>query len=103
MDYMSKYNLTGLPIVENKNKYYGYVSLKELAREIVNGDYHKINTSYGNLLNVLRGNKVLKYDKEISGRVLAATFGKETFLKQGKEVRHHESRCSAGFFLSFPA
>lgn len=80
MDYMSKYNLTGLPIVENKNKYYGYVSLKELAREIVNGDYHKINTSYGNLLNVLRGNKVLKYDKEISGRVLAATFGKETFL-----------------------
>lgn len=80
MDFMSKYNLSGIPIVENRNKYYGYVSLKELAREIINGDYHKINTSYGNLLNVLRGNKVLKYDKEISGKVLAATFGKETFL-----------------------
>ena len=61
-DYMHKYSLTGIPVVENKNKYYGYVSLKEIAREIINGDYHKIETSYGNLLNILKGEKVLKYD-----------------------------------------
>ena len=81
-DYMNKYSLTGIPVVENKNKYFGYVSLKEIARTIINGDYHKIDTSYGNIINVLRGEKVLKFDKEINGIVLAATFAKETFLEK---------------------
>ena len=81
-DYMNKYSLTGIPVVENKNKYYGYVSLKEIAREVINGNYHKIDTSYGNLLNILKGEKILRYDKEISGNVLAATYAKETFMEK---------------------
>lgn len=81
-DYMSKYSLTGIPVVESRNKYYGYVSLKEIAKEIINGNYHKIDTSYGNLLNILKGTKVLKYDKEITGTVMAATYGNDSFLEK---------------------
>lgn len=81
-DYMNKYSLTGIPVVENKNKYYGYVSLKEVAKEIISGDFHKINTSYGNLINTLNGEKILKFDKEITGNVLVATYAKETFLEK---------------------
>ncbi len=81
-DYMNKYSLTGIPVVENKNKYFGYVSLKEVAREIIMGDFHKINTSYGNLISVLKGTPVLKFDKEISGNVLAATYAKATFIER---------------------
>lgn len=81
-DYMNKYSLTGIPVVENKNKYFGYVSLKEVAREIITGDFHKINTSYGNLINVLKGKEILKFDKEISGNVLAATYARATFLER---------------------
>lgn len=88
-DYMSKYKLTGIPIVENKNNYYGYVSLKEVAKELIQGDYHKIETSYGNLLNVLKGEKVLRFDKEISGTVIAATYAKETFIEQVKLTPDH--------------
>ena len=81
-DYMNKYSLTGIPVVESKNKYYGYVSLKELSRELINGDYHKINTSYENLINILNGKEILKYDKEISGNVLVASYAKETFVEK---------------------
>lgn len=81
-DYMNKYSLTGIPVVESRNKYYGYVSLKEVAREIITGDFHKINTSYGNLISVLRGTQVLKFDKEITGNVLAATYAKATFKER---------------------
>ena len=81
-DYMSKYSLTGIPVVENKNSYYGYVSLKEISREIINGDYQHIETSYGNILNILKGEKLLKYDKEISGSVIAATYAHATFLEK---------------------
>ena len=83
-DYMNKKKLTGIPVVENKNKYYGYVSLKEISKEIISGDYHRIDTSYGNLLNVLNGRKILKFDKEIQGSVLAATYGNESFLNTVK-------------------
>lgn len=81
-DYMNKYSLTGIPVVENKNKYYGYVSLKEVAKEIISGDFHRINTSYGNLINTLNGEKILKFDKEITGNVLVAAYAKETFLEK---------------------
>ena len=83
-DYMNKHTLTGIPVVENKNKFYGYISLKEIAYEAINGDFHKIETSYGNLLSLLKGTKVLKYDKEITGTVLAATYAHETFLENVK-------------------
>ena len=83
-DYMNKYSLTGIPVVENKNKYYGYVSLKEIAREVINGDYHKIDTSFGNIIKILKGDKILRYDKEISGIVLASTYKEDTFMQRVK-------------------
>ncbi len=73
-DFMNKYSLTGLSVVENKNKYYGYISLKEIACEVINGDIHKINTSYGNIISILKGTNILKIHKEISGNVLVSTF-----------------------------
>ena len=88
-DYMNKYSLTGIPVVENKNQYYGYVSLKEISREIINGDYHKIDTSYGNILSIIKGEKLLKYDKEITGTVLAATYAHSTFLERITLTNEH--------------
>ena len=79
-DYMNKYSLTGISVVESKNKYYGYISLKEIASELINGDYHKIDTSYGNIVNILKGTKVLKFDKEIKGTVLVSSYKTKTFL-----------------------
>ncbi len=81
-DYMNKYSLTGIPVVEGKNKYFGYISLKEIAHEVINGDFHRIDTSYGNLLDMLNGEKILKFDKDINGNVLAATYAHETFLNK---------------------
>ena len=81
-DYMNKYSLTGISVVENKNKYFGYISLKEIACEVINGDFHKIDTSYGNLINTLKGTKILKFDKEIKGQVLVSSYKTKTFLNK---------------------
>jgi manganese-dependent inorganic pyrophosphatase len=70
LDYMNKYSLTGIPVVEEKNKYFGLITLKEIAGEVINGNFHKIDTSYGNIIDILNGNKVLKYDKEIKGTLI---------------------------------
>lgn len=79
--YMQKNNLSGLPIVDDNNKLTGLVTLKELARELIQGDLTKLNTSYDNILNTLNGVEVLKYDEEISGNVLAASFRSTTFMQ----------------------
>ena len=83
-DYMNKYSITGVPVVESKNKYYGYVSLKEIARELMSGNCNKLNTSYGNILRILNGTNILKFDKEIKGTILSATYAKDTFLHEIK-------------------
>ncbi len=70
LDYMNKYSLTGIPVVEEKNKYFGLITLKEIAGEVINGNFYKIDTSYGNIIDILNGNKVLKYDKEIKGTLI---------------------------------
>ena len=76
-DYMGKHKLTGLSVVENRNKYVGYISLREIAYEIINGDFHKVDTSYGNIIGTLKGKSVLKFDKEISGKVSVSTYKKD--------------------------
>ena len=69
-DYMNKYSLTGIPVVEGKNNYFGYISLKEIAFQVINGDAHKIDSSYGNIQSMLKGEKILKFDKEINGNLI---------------------------------
>ena len=81
-DYIKKHNLTGIPVIEGKRKYFGYVSLKEIAHEVISGDFHKVDTSYGNLLDMLRGNKVLKFDKEIQGNVIGVTYDSQKFINK---------------------
>ena len=49
--YMKDNGLTGLPIVDNDKKLTGLVTLKELAKELIQGDFNTLNTSYDNIVN----------------------------------------------------
>ena len=71
-NYMKENNLSGLPIVNKDKKLTGLLTLKELARELINGDLIKIKTSYKNILETLKANEVLKFDDEIEGNLLTA-------------------------------
>ena len=62
-DYLVDNSITGLPIVGADNKYLGIVTLKDLANEIISGNFNRIETSYDNILKTLEGEKILKFDK----------------------------------------
>ena len=79
-NYLTENNITGLPIVDENNIYLGIVTLKDLAKEIISGNYNVLDTSYDNILNTLDGEKVLKFNNEINGNLLIASYNKETFL-----------------------
>ena len=60
-------NLTGLPLVKDNKIFSGLITMKDLSRSMLNDVDERLNTSYQNVLDVLDGEEVLKYDEEIKG------------------------------------
>lgn len=79
-EYMSKKNITGVPIVDSKNKFKGLLTSKMIGEELINGDFTTLNTSYDNVIDVLNGEEILRFDEEITGKIIAASFRSTTFL-----------------------
>lgn len=79
--YMNDNGLTGLPIIDSKKNFLGLITIKDLARELVNGNFEKLNSSYDNIVNVLKGEEVLKFDEEIEGNLLVASYKSSTFME----------------------
>jgi len=79
-NYMSSRNITGVPIVDKENKFIGILTSKMIGHELIKGDFTKLNTSYNNILEVLNGEEILRFDEEISGNILAASFRSTTIL-----------------------
>ena len=79
-EYMKEKGITGIPLVDNKNKFVGLVTVKMLADELINGDYTRVKTSYDNIINTLDAKKGLRLDNEISGNIVVAAYKSSTIL-----------------------
>ncbi len=85
--YMVDNNITGLPVVKDNSKFFGYVSLKEIATDFIRGDFDYLNASYNNLLKVLDAKEILRFDDDIKGQIIAATFNTEMFISDTELTR----------------
>ncbi len=80
--YMQKNNITAIPLVDDKKILTGFVTLKEIAKYLIDGDKRNVNTSYDNIVKSLEGEATLSYDKEISGNIIVASFQSKTFQEE---------------------
>jgi len=78
---MSESNVTGIPVVNQQKKLIGMVTLKNIAHHLVNVEVNEMHTSYENILNVIQGEEVLKFDKEIHGDIVLAAYKSTTILE----------------------
>ena len=81
---MLKKNITGIPIVKEDNTYRGLITIKDTTRNIIRDDLDTLYTSYDNILNVCKGKEILKFDDEIKGRLLVASYRSTTFMNNVK-------------------
>lgn len=79
-EYMFNKNITGVPIVDDEFNLKGLLTTKMIGNEIIHGDYTKLKTSYQNIIEVLKGEQVLKFDEEIEGKIIVASFRSTTIL-----------------------
>lgn len=83
-EYLNEKGITGTPIVEQNNNYVGIVTVKDIAKEIIKGNQEKLNATYKNILKVLDGQEILKFDEEIKGNVMVASYKSTTFVDNVK-------------------
>jgi len=79
-NYMLENNASGVPIVNKEQQLLGIVTLKEIAKELIKGDFTKLHTSYDNILKTLNAKEVLRFDDEITANIMAASYRSTTFL-----------------------
>ena len=77
---MLKEGLTGVPVATGDNDFVGLITIKDLSHIVVDGNFEELSTSYHNILKVLRGEEILKFDDEINGKILVASYRSTTFI-----------------------
>ena len=82
--YMNETSIGTIPVVDDEGKYLGAVTMKDVASNLINNDLRKIDTSYDNILEALNGKEVLRFDKEIRGKIISPSYRSTTFMENIK-------------------
>lgn len=75
---MQKQNLTAIPLIDDKKKLTGYVTLKEIAKYLISGNKEIVNTTLDNIIETLDAKVIVKCDDLISGDILIAGLQSKT-------------------------
>ena len=86
---MLRDELTGIPVVKADGAFEGLVTIKNLSHIIVNENVEDLYTSYDNLLHVLKGEEICRFDEEIVGNLLVAAYRSTTFLSNVTLKKDH--------------
>ena len=68
----------------DNTKLIGIVTMKDLAHIIINDRADYLYTSYKNIIDVLKGQELTKFEDEITGRLLVASYRSTTFMENIK-------------------
>ncbi len=69
---MQKQNITAIPLVDDKKMLTGYVTLKELAKYLINGNREEVYTTLDNIIETINAKVIVKCDDIIKGTTLIA-------------------------------
>ena len=69
---MQKQNITAIPLVDDKKMLTGYVTIKELAKYLINGNREAVYTTLDNIIETINAKVIVKCDDIIKGTTLIA-------------------------------
>ena len=80
-DFLIEKSITGLPIVDDNNNFFGLITLKMILTKLFD-DLRHIKTSYDNILEVLNAKEILRFNNEIEGELLVGGYRSMVFVKE---------------------
>lgn len=81
-DFLLEKGITGLPIVDDNQKFVGLITLKMILNKLFEGNLRKITTTYDNILEVLSGREVLRFSDEIDGEIIVGGYRSMIFVSE---------------------
>ena len=85
---MEKEGISKIPVVDKNKKIIGIVSMKDIAKDCLVGNYSKIESNYQNIISAIDGEPILKYDNIIKGNLIIPGYRSTTFLNDIKLNKH---------------
>ena len=79
---MQKESVTAIPIVGNNKQIIGFLSMKDVAKFLVDGEKEVIHTSIDNILKVLNAETLTRYDDYIDGKMMLVGYQSSTFQEE---------------------
>ena len=79
---MNKAGISKIPVIDENKKMLGVVSMKDIAREQFNHNYENVFAKYDSIVKILAAKEILKFDEEIKGNLLVASYRSTTFIEQ---------------------
>lgn len=80
-NYMIENTIGTLPIIDDNNKFVGIVSMKDIAKSQMSNIEMNLNTSFDNIIKTLEAERILKFNDEIKGNLLIASYRSTTFIE----------------------
>ncbi len=78
---MQEENLSKIPVVDNNQNFIGVLGMKDIAKDQIEGNFKKLNSTYENILATLKGVEVLKFNENIEGNIVIASLKSTTFME----------------------
>lgn len=78
---MVKASIHKIPVVDKEQHLVGILSMRDIAKDQLSDDLHHLKASYDNILDVLEGTELTRYDEEIDGETLVASYKSTTFIE----------------------
>lgn len=79
---MTDNNISTTLIVDENQKFKGIVGMKDIAKDQISGETNKLSASYENILKVLDGEAILKFDEKIDGKILSASYKSTRIIEE---------------------
>lgn len=83
-NHMNSHRIRTLPIVDPEGYLIGIVTMKDIAMNAINGDYHALKTTFNNIKQDLNAD-ILNYGhSDINGEIVITAFHDSTIIKQNR-------------------
>ena len=76
---MTDNNMSTIPLVDDKGIFMGVFAMKDIAKKQILDDNRNLETLYDYILDVIDGEKVLKFNEEINGKITNISLRSQTF------------------------
>ena len=80
-NYMNQFNIGNLPLINEDGMFTGLISMKDIAKYQMKEELNHLNASYDNILRVLNGESILKFDDNFDIKILAASYRSTRFIE----------------------